>query len=384
MSSIIKLRNRNGNIIPIPAVQGAPGVSNFIHIKFKEAVDSTELLDTTSDYIGISVTGTPEAPTSAASYKWIYARGETGLTGEAGVRGSRWNNGTSVTGTSTTPNIFATGIQDSLSNDLYLNTDNGNLYLCTLGGDASTALWAYLFNAQGVEGPVGPSSAVISETEPDDPDVQIWIQPDNSPDPFLLYEVQDLTITEKAQARHNIDAASSKRCHLLPGTQADIYTLTTTQPGDWSDNYTDYYTVSGDTYTAVTGASAPTWASDTYYSKTSNLEYRPISDFAYIISTPITEQITIVLPSVDDYALEQNMIIYATCQSIKPIKFDMLDTGYSYKNNVEPVLTLGYFKVLCELNPFMQKWVVSIEECGERAYEVPPAIVNEIISIENI
>lgn len=48
----------------------------------------------------------------------------------------------------------------------------------------------------------------------------------------------------------------------------DIYTLTSSQPADWSTNYTSYYTKSGSTYTAVpSGTSAPLWAANTYYSK---------------------------------------------------------------------------------------------------------------------
>ena len=55
---------------------------------------------------------------------------------------------------------------------------------------------------------------------------------------------------------------------ILEGTD-DTYTKTTSEPADWSTNYTDYYTKSGDTYTKVPeGSGAPTWAEDTYYSKT--------------------------------------------------------------------------------------------------------------------
>lgn len=50
-------------------------------------------------------------------------------------------------------------------------------------------------------------------------------------------------------------------------TIPDFYELTTAQPSDWTTNYTSYYTKSGNTYTAVTGSSAPTWAADTYYQK---------------------------------------------------------------------------------------------------------------------
>lgn len=47
----------------------------------------------------------------------------------------------------------------------------------------------------------------------------------------------------------------------------DQYWLTTAQPSDWSTNYTSYFTKSGNTYIAVTGDTAPTWAANTYYSK---------------------------------------------------------------------------------------------------------------------
>ena len=47
----------------------------------------------------------------------------------------------------------------------------------------------------------------------------------------------------------------------------DQYWLTTAQPSDWSTNYTSYFTKSGNTYTAVTGDTAPAWAANTYYSK---------------------------------------------------------------------------------------------------------------------
>jgi len=45
----------------------------------------------------------------------------------------------------------------------------------------------------------------------------------------------------------------------------NVYTLTTTQPADWATTYTSYYTAA--TYAAVTGSTAPTWVVNTYYSK---------------------------------------------------------------------------------------------------------------------
>lgn len=48
------------------------------------------------------------------------------------------------------------------------------------------------------------------------------------------------------------------------------YALTTAQPADWATNYTAYFTESSGVYSAVTGETAPTWAADTYYRKTTS------------------------------------------------------------------------------------------------------------------
>lgn len=53
----------------------------------------------------------------------------------------------------------------------------------------------------------------------------------------------------------------------VPLNTTDTYTLTTVEPSDWSTKYKSYYTKSGDTYSAVTGTSAPEWTENTYYSK---------------------------------------------------------------------------------------------------------------------
>lgn len=65
------------------------------------------------------------------------------------------------------------------------------------------------------------------------------------------------------------------------------YTVLTAEPADWSTNYTAYYTRSGSegsyTYSHVTGESAPTFASGTYYEGNDNDAYLPSPE--YIIST---------------------------------------------------------------------------------------------------
>lgn len=60
------------------------------------------------------------------------------------------------------------------------------------------------------------------------------------------------------------------------GEAHDEYTVQTAQPADWTTNYTSYYTKTGDTYSAVTGAEAPTWTAGTYYTKTTSTLFREI------------------------------------------------------------------------------------------------------------
>jgi len=54
--------------------------------------------------------------------------------------------GTAITGTTVTPTVYATGIATAVIEQIYLNTDTGNRYFCTLGGNAATALWSFAAN----------------------------------------------------------------------------------------------------------------------------------------------------------------------------------------------------------------------------------------------
>lgn len=49
--------------------------------------------------------------------------------------------------------------------------------------------------------------------------------------------------------------------------------LLDTEPGDWSTNWTNYFTKSGNVYTHVTGAVAPTFTTNTYYNVPSDYIY---------------------------------------------------------------------------------------------------------------
>lgn len=115
-----------------------------------------------------------------------------------GERGTTVYSGDEVTGTSTVAGVFDTGIADARPGDLYLNTgtgdDTGNVYECTTGGDADTALWAYRTNWRGAPGE-GSVSTVDGLQPGGTGNVQI-----NA----VRYSAQTLTTTQKKQAQTNI------------------------------------------------------------------------------------------------------------------------------------------------------------------------------------
>jgi hypothetical protein len=86
------------------------------------------------------------------------ATGATGSTGATGTRGSQWYSGTAITGTSTTATIFSgSGITSALVGDQYFNTSTGNVYNCTVAGNAATAKWVYTTCLKGATGAQGPA-----------------------------------------------------------------------------------------------------------------------------------------------------------------------------------------------------------------------------------
>ena len=76
-------------------------------------------------------------------------QGEQGEQGNTGIRGTRWTDGNLITGTSTEPMVYPTGLLDALPEDYYLNSDTGNIYRCTLGGTEDIALWVFVGNIKG-------------------------------------------------------------------------------------------------------------------------------------------------------------------------------------------------------------------------------------------
>ena len=58
------------------------------------------------------------------------------------LTGGRYFSGNAITGTSTTPTAYETGIEEAVAGDIYINT-TGQMYICTECGDEDTALWVY-------------------------------------------------------------------------------------------------------------------------------------------------------------------------------------------------------------------------------------------------
>ena len=79
-----------------------------------------------------------------------------GTHGETGTRGATWYAGTKIDGTSTTAQTFPqSGITSAMVGDHYLNTTTQNVYICTVGGDASSAKWKFESNIKGTDGAPG-------------------------------------------------------------------------------------------------------------------------------------------------------------------------------------------------------------------------------------
>ena len=157
----------------------------------------------------------------------------TGPQGVQGVRGSKPWYGTDITGNSTTPTAYATGL--AMVNDgdtyIYTGTDSanaGNEYVCTLGGDAATALWRYLRNSRGVPG-TGNVSYVDGLSPDGDGDVALGAIRYNAAQP-------ELTDAERAQARANAGSASVAQALPTGGTvgQALIKSNATDYATEWA------------------------------------------------------------------------------------------------------------------------------------------------------
>lgn len=146
------------------------------------------------------IEGATEAANSAASNA-NRAASAANLAAENAVRGSRWNVGTAVTGTSTSGVSFSTGLSDSLVGDMYLNSTTSDVYRCVASGDATSAKWSWVGNIQGQQGDRGWDGHGIFYTyEKSNGGYTTTLQIDRIQNPSvnLLYE-GDFVITDSAE-----------------------------------------------------------------------------------------------------------------------------------------------------------------------------------------
>lgn len=88
--------------------------------------------------------------------------------GNVNMGGSHWYMGTAMSGTSTTTGAYSYSACPQVKlDDMYLNTSNGNVYVCTMAGSGSSAKWTYQGCIKGPQGDTSTSSAtsVVSSVE---------------------------------------------------------------------------------------------------------------------------------------------------------------------------------------------------------------------------
>lgn len=139
----------------------------FVDSGIKVAVENDIYYNTTSqDLYQCTLAG------GSSQAKWSYIgniRGEKGDKGDS----CRFYSGTLITGTSTTPTSFQTGLEFVKKDELYINTYYGTVYQCTSSGNQSTAKWIYI-------GTLKFNEVAVQDTEPAGDDVKIWIKPETS------------------------------------------------------------------------------------------------------------------------------------------------------------------------------------------------------------
>lgn len=79
-----------------------------------------------------------------------------GPQGVQGPRGAAWHVGNGIVGTVTEPTAYPdSGVAEAKTEDMYLNSDSGNVYQCRTAGTPNEALWVFACNIMGPEGKTG-------------------------------------------------------------------------------------------------------------------------------------------------------------------------------------------------------------------------------------
>lgn len=128
----------------------------------EETVEATENAKEAANAVASMTATATSVPSTEAANVWKGTNENGGIQLSfaipRGERGTMIYNGDKITGKSTTPKAFETGIARALKGDLYANVgmgdDAGNIYECTEGGNAATALWKYKTNWRGATGAV--------------------------------------------------------------------------------------------------------------------------------------------------------------------------------------------------------------------------------------
>lgn len=84
----------------------------------------------------------------------------------------------------------------------------------------------------------------------------------------LVDKANESRALQEAESKMKADLIEANADYDKMGTEyntAYAYKLLATSPADWSTNYKNYYTLTGGVYTAVTGESAPDFATNKYY-----------------------------------------------------------------------------------------------------------------------
>lgn len=225
------------------AADGAAAGADAAAAAAAEAEDAAALAEAAAaqiDGMTAEADGLPEgsAPTIAISMvdgaKHISLGIPAGQTGSKGERGTRRTHGTAITGTNTTPAIYATGIPDALSGDEYAyngtnDADIGNIYVCVLAGDETTALWKYTQNNRGPAGSGDVNS--VDSVAPISGDVPLTA--------VRYGTTQVLTVAQMLQVLANIGAIA--RMTALPAAAAAMDGLIVQFVGVTNATFTNGY-----------------------------------------------------------------------------------------------------------------------------------------------
>ena len=126
--------------------------------------------------------------------------------GSTGERGYMPWFGSAITGTNTTPTVYATGLLHVNVGDIYKYNGSdeaniGNEYECTVAGDEATAMWKYVRNVRGAAGTGDVSS--VDNVQPSSGNVALGA--------VRYSAVMELNDTQKDQACSNIGAVRTSK-----------------------------------------------------------------------------------------------------------------------------------------------------------------------------